>query len=110
MSKQPWPASRLRKQRPVLPRWPLPPLLQHQRRRLQGQAPRSWDLLGLKYRQEPLTNMRRTIARRLSEAKQQVPHFYLTVDCEIDALLELRKQLNERTGGEVKISVNDFVI
>lgn len=68
------------------------------------------DLLGLKYRQEPLTNMRRTIARRLSEAKQQVPHFYLTVDCEIDALLELRKQLNERTGGEVKISVNDFVI
>ena len=68
------------------------------------------DLLGLKYRQEPLTNMCRTIARRLSEAKQQVPHFYLTVDCEIDALLELRKQLNERTGGEVKISVNDFVI
>lgn len=68
------------------------------------------DLLGLKYRQEPLTNMRRTIARRLSEAKQQVPHFYLTVDCEIDALLELRQQLNERTGGEVKISVNDFVI
>src|SRR5690606_37139836 len=68
------------------------------------------DLLGLKYRQEPLTHMRRTIARRLSEAKQQVPHFYLTVDCEIDALLELRKQLNERTGGEVKISVNDFVI
>lgn len=68
------------------------------------------DLLGLKYRQESLTNMRRTIARRLSEAKQQVPHFYLTVDCEIDALLELRKQLNERTGGEVKISVNDFVI
>src|SRR5690606_20027443 len=68
------------------------------------------DLLGLKYRQEPLTNMRRTIARRLSEAKQQVPHVYLPVDCEIDALLELRQQLNERTGGEVKISVNDFVI
>ena len=62
------------------------------------------------YRQEPLTNMRRTIARRLTEAKQQVPHFYLTVDCELDALLQTRKQLNERTEGDVKISVNDFVI
>lgn len=68
------------------------------------------DLLGMKYRQEPLTTMRRTIARRLTEAKQQVPHFYLTVDCEIDGLLQTRKQLNERTEGEVKISVNDFVI
>lgn len=68
------------------------------------------DLLGLKYRQEPLSNIRRTIARRLTEAKQQVPHFYLTVDCEVDALLQTRKQLNERTEGDVKISVNDFVI
>jgi pyruvate dehydrogenase E2 component (dihydrolipoamide acetyltransferase) len=68
------------------------------------------DLLGLKYRQEPLSNIRRTIARRLTEAKQQVPHFYLTVDCEVDALLQTRKQLNERTEGNVKISVNDFVI
>ena len=68
------------------------------------------DMLGMAYRQEPLSNIRRTIARRLTEAKQQVPHFYLTVDCEVDALLQTRKQLNERTEGDVKISVNDFVI
>jgi pyruvate dehydrogenase E2 component (dihydrolipoamide acetyltransferase) len=71
------------------------------------------DLLGMAYRQEPLSNMRKTIARRLSEAKQTVPHFYLTMDCEIDALLGIRKQLNARSGaGEdaYKLSVNDFVI
>ncbi|MFC3752807.1 biotin/lipoyl-containing protein, partial [Aquamicrobium ahrensii] len=43
----------------------------------------------------PHDNMRRTIARRLVEAKSTVPHFYLTVDCELDALLALRKQLND---------------
>ncbi|MEE8227990.1 MAG: pyruvate dehydrogenase complex dihydrolipoamide acetyltransferase [Kiloniellales bacterium] len=71
------------------------------------------DLLGMAYRQEPLSNMRKTIARRLSEAKQTVPHFYLTMDCEIDALLEIRKQLNARSAegeGAYKLSVNDFVI
>jgi len=52
--------------------------------------------------------MRKTIARRLTESKQQVPHFYMTVDCRIDALLDLRKQLNAR--GEAKVSVNDMVI
>src|SRR5690554_5849295 len=68
------------------------------------------DMLGMAYTQEPLSGMRRTIAKRLSESKQQVPHFYLTVDCELDTLLATRKQLNERTNGETKISVNDFVI
>ncbi len=71
------------------------------------------DLLGMAYRQEPLNNMRKTIARRLSEAKQTVPHFYLTVDCEVDALLEVRKDLNARSpDGEAayKLSVNDFVL
>jgi len=68
------------------------------------------DSLGMAYRQEPLSGMRKVIARRLTESKQTVPHFYLTLDCELDALLATRKQLNERTGGEVKISVNDFVI
>ena len=60
------------------------------------------------YTERPLTAMRRTIARRLTEAKQTVPHFYLTVDCEIDALLNTRKELNGKS--ESKISVNDFVI
>ncbi len=56
----------------------------------------------------PNSGMRKTIAKRLSESKQTVPHFYLTVDCELDALLALRVQINEVL--ETKISVNDFVI
>jgi pyruvate dehydrogenase E2 component (dihydrolipoamide acetyltransferase) len=59
---------------------------------------------------EPLSSMRKTIARRLTESKQNVPHFYLTVDCEIDALLQLRKTLNDKSDGAFKISVNDLVI
>jgi len=67
----------------------------------------------------PHDSMRRTIARRLVEAKSTIPHFYLTIDCEIDALLSLRKQLNDAAPvtktdkGEVpayKLSVNDLVI
>jgi pyruvate dehydrogenase E2 component (dihydrolipoamide acetyltransferase) len=67
----------------------------------------------------PHDNMRRTIARRLTEAKNTIPHFYLTVDIEIDALLALRKQLNDNApmrktekGEEpsYKLSVNDMVI
>ena len=58
----------------------------------------------------PHSNMRKVIARRLLEAKQTVPHFYLTVDCEIDRLLTMRKELNDRDGADYKISVNDFVI
>jgi len=58
-----------------------------------------------------LSNIRKTIARRLTEAKQQVPHIYLTVDIQLDALLKLRSELNaglESRG--VKLSVNDFLI
>jgi pyruvate dehydrogenase E2 component (dihydrolipoamide acetyltransferase) len=60
---------------------------------------------------EKLSNMRKTIARRLSESKQTVPHIYLTVDINLDALLKLRGQLNaslEPRG--VKLSVNDLLI
>ena len=67
------------------------------------------DLLGMAYELQPLSSMRKTIARRLTEAKQTVPHFYLTVDCEIDELLKVRKELNGRFE-DSKISVNDFVI
>jgi pyruvate dehydrogenase E2 component (dihydrolipoamide acetyltransferase) len=72
-------------------------------------AKRMADLLGMAYELVPLTNMRKTIARRLSEAKQTVPHFYLTVDCQIDELLRVRKDLNSRSEA-YRISVNDFVI
>jgi pyruvate dehydrogenase E2 component (dihydrolipoamide acetyltransferase) len=62
----------------------------------------------------PLTTMRKVIARRLTESKQQVPHFYLTVDCEIDKLLAGRAALNARSPekgpGAFKLSVNDFII
>jgi len=62
----------------------------------------------------PLTTMRRVIARRLTESKQQVPHFYLTIDCEIDKLLAGRAALNakspEKGPGAFKLSVNDFII
>ncbi len=71
------------------------------------------DMLGMAHRVEPLTSMRKTIAARLTESKQTVPHFYLTIDCEVDALLKVRKELNARagnSGGDYKISVNDFVI
>ena len=67
------------------------------------------DLLGIDYEVEPLTSMRKTIASRLSESKQSVPHFYLTLDCELDALLKVRQELNSRSD-VYKISVNDFVI
>ncbi len=67
------------------------------------------DLLGMAYRQEALSNVRKTIARRLTEAKQTVPHFYLTVDCQVDDLLKARKEINGRFDG-VKVSVNDFVV
>jgi pyruvate dehydrogenase E2 component (dihydrolipoamide acetyltransferase) len=54
--------------------------------------------------------MRKAIARRLAESKQQVPHFYLNVDVEMDRLMDLRAQLNEAADGAFKLSVNDFVI
>src|SRR5947199_396285 len=56
----------------------------------------------------PHSSIRKTIARRLVEAKSTIPHFYLTIDTVIDDLLKLRKDINEKGG--YKISVNDFVI
>ena len=61
------------------------------------------------YREVPHSGMRKIIAARLTESKQTIPHFYLSVDCELDNLLELRKNLNGRSD-EYKLSVNDFVI
>lgn len=56
----------------------------------------------------PHTGMRRAIARRLTESKSTVPHFYLVADCRMDALLDLRSQINAVEG--VRVSVNDFVV
>ena len=67
----------------------------------------SYDLI-------PIDNMRRTVADRLTVAKSTIPHFYLTIDCELDKLLEARKRLNENAPKEgpnaFKLSVNDFII
>ena len=67
------------------------------------------------YEEVPHDGMRKTIARRLLESKQTVPHFYLTVDCELDALLALREQINKAAPVKdgkpaYKLSVNDMVI
>lgn len=61
------------------------------------------------YEEVPNSSIRKVIARRLTEAKQTVPHFYLTIDCEVDALLKVRAELNGRSDS-YKLSVNDFVI
>jgi len=60
------------------------------------------------YSTVPHTSMRKAIARRLTESKSTVPHFYLNADCQVDELLALRKKINESS--PVKISVNDMVV
>jgi pyruvate dehydrogenase E2 component (dihydrolipoamide acetyltransferase) len=60
-------------------------------------------------RVQPHTTVRKVIAQRLTQSKQTVPHFYATVDCEIDRLLDLRAELNA-IDETMKLSVNDFVI
>jgi len=68
------------------------------------------------YEEVPLDGMRKTIAKRLVESKQTVPHFYLALDCELDALMALREQINNAASKDkdgkpaYKLSVNDFVI
>ena len=79
---------------------PSPALSKERVAALAGNAP---------YTEVPLTAMRRVIARRLTESKQTIPHFYLTVDCEIDELMKIRAELNAKSDAH-RISVNDFVI
>lgn len=68
-----------------------------------GVEPGTYDL-------EPLNSMTKTIARRLSASNNNVPDFPLLIDCEIDALLKLRKELNAQAPEGVKVSVNDMLI
>ena len=66
---------------------------------------------GIPFEAEKLNNVRKTIARRLTEAKQTIPHIYLTVDVRLDALLKLRGELNRALEAQgVKLSVNDLLI
>ncbi|MBU0723523.1 MAG: pyruvate dehydrogenase complex dihydrolipoamide acetyltransferase [Alphaproteobacteria bacterium] len=70
------------------------------------------DVPGLpSYTEVPNSMIRKVIAKRLMESKLTAPHFYLTIDCEIDKLLAVRKELNEKAGDSgYKLSVNDLVI
>ncbi|XP_056140527.1 dihydrolipoyllysine-residue acetyltransferase component of pyruvate dehydrogenase complex, mitochondrial [Lampris incognitus] len=59
----------------------------------------------------PISNIRRVIAQRLMQSKQTIPHYYLSVDVNMDQVLELRKELNEEVKAQnIKLSVNDFII
>jgi pyruvate dehydrogenase E2 component (dihydrolipoamide acetyltransferase) len=64
------------------------------------------------YRAVPNSNVRKIIAKRLLESKQTIPHFYLSIECNVDKLLALRQELNSADTNESapKVSVNDFVI
>jgi pyruvate dehydrogenase E2 component (dihydrolipoamide acetyltransferase) len=74
-------------------------------------APTTIPDFGIPHEDVKLNNVRKVIARRLTEAKQTVPHIYLTVDVRLDALLKLRGELNAALAAEgVKLSVNDLII
>ncbi len=68
------------------------------------------NVYGMAYKEIPNNNIRKVVAKRLSESKQEVPHFYLTVECVLDNLLNARKEINDKANGEFKLSVNDFII
>jgi pyruvate dehydrogenase E2 component (dihydrolipoamide acetyltransferase) len=74
-------------------------------------APAEAQDFGIPHEVEKLSGMRKTIARRLTESKQQVPHIYLTVDIQLDKLLKLRSEINASLESQgVKLSVNDLLI
>ncbi|XP_054853776.1 dihydrolipoyllysine-residue acetyltransferase component of pyruvate dehydrogenase complex, mitochondrial [Eublepharis macularius] len=58
----------------------------------------------------PISNIRKVIAQRLMQSKQTIPHYYLSVDVDMGEILVLRKELNQETPENVKLSVNDFII
>ncbi|OWT40013.1 pyruvate dehydrogenase complex dihydrolipoamide acetyltransferase [Cryptococcus neoformans Bt1] len=62
------------------------------------------------YEDIPTSNMRRTIGKRLTESKQQLPHYYVTVEVNMDRVLKLREVFNKAGEGKTKLSVNDFVV
>lgn len=68
------------------------------------------DMLGMEYTELPNNNIKKVTARRLTEAKQTIPHFYLSVDCVLDNLMAARAAMNDAADGAYKLSVNDFII
>ncbi len=72
-------------------------------------APAQTPSYGPKFHELPISATRRVIAKRLSESKRQTPHFYLTIDCHIDALMKFRAEMNALSA-KSKLSVNDFIV
>ncbi len=68
------------------------------------------NAFGMAYTEIPNNNIKKITAKRLTESKQTIPHFYLTIECELDGLLAARKVINEKANGEYKLSVNDFIV
>ncbi|XP_073176899.1 dihydrolipoyllysine-residue acetyltransferase component of pyruvate dehydrogenase complex, mitochondrial isoform X2 [Lepidochelys kempii] len=58
----------------------------------------------------PISNVRRVIAQRLMQSKQTIPHYYLSIDINVEEILELRKELNKEVSENIKLSINDFII
>ncbi|MFV0432313.1 MAG: pyruvate dehydrogenase complex dihydrolipoamide acetyltransferase [Alphaproteobacteria bacterium] len=92
-------------------------LTKEQAPQIKAEATKTQTVLGLPedlaYEDIPNNGMRKTIAARLTESKNEVPHYYVSIDCELDALLNLRKTLNAQSPegkGAFKISVNDMII
>ena len=79
-----------------------------------ARAPSPAAAITAPHRKLPLSSMRKVIARRLSESKREIPHFYVSMDIELDAMLKLREELNTRSPkdgpGAFKLSVNDLII
>ncbi|KAH8413041.1 hypothetical protein KR009_007633 [Drosophila setifemur] len=66
---------------------------------------------GARFQDIPVTNMRAIIAKRLLESKTQLPHYYVTMECQVDKLLKFRSQINKKHEKKgVRVSVNDFII
>ncbi|XP_033161462.1 dihydrolipoyllysine-residue acetyltransferase component of pyruvate dehydrogenase complex, mitochondrial isoform X2 [Drosophila mauritiana] len=93
-------------------------LAEAQQLRLQGQKPAAKPAAaapakaaGTRYEDIPVTNMRAVIAKRLLESKTQLPHYYVTVQCQVDKLLKFRAKVNKKYEKQgARVSVNDFII
>jgi len=62
------------------------------------------------YTDIPNSQIRKVIARRLTESKSTIPHYYLSIECNVDQLIKARTHLNGKANGQYKLSVNDFVV
>lgn len=73
--------------------------------------PSGFPLGDMFYSDADTSSMRKVIAKRLQQSKQEIPHYYLTVECNMDSTMKLRQEINKTYEKEgIKLSVNDFII